>query len=45
MAIGNFWEANELEEKVIQVLAEITYYDPDHHFGRPFLTAFNWRFF
>jgi hypothetical protein len=40
MVTENFWEANDLEEKVIEVLADVTYYKPDHHFGRPFLTAY-----
>ncbi len=40
MTTENFWEANDLSAKVIQVLAETTYYEPDHHFGRPFLTAY-----
>lgn len=28
-----------MDEKVVEVLSGIAYYEPDHHFGRPFLTA------
>ena len=40
MATENFWENNELERKIVEVLASVTYQDPDHPYGRPFLTAY-----
>ena len=40
MTAGNFWETHGLEEKIVGLLAEVSYYEPDHHFGRPFLTAY-----
>ncbi len=40
MTSGNFWNDNDLEEKIVEVLSETNYYQPDHHFGRPFLTAY-----
>ena len=36
----SFWDADSLEEKVAIVPENIAYYKPDHHFGRPFLTAY-----
>ena len=36
----SFWDGHSMGEKVIEVLAEITYHDPNHHFRRPFLTAY-----
>ena len=40
MSTGTFWSNNNLEQKIIEVLADVAYYNPDHHFGRPFLTAY-----
>ena len=40
MATENFWETHDLEGKVVLVLEETTYHEPDHHFGRPFLAAY-----
>ena len=40
MTTANFWESNGLDEKIVGLLAEVSYYDADHHFGRPFLTAY-----
>ena len=40
MTAGNFWETHGLEEKIVGLLAEVSYYEPNHHFGRPFLTAY-----
>lgn len=34
------WDDNELEQKILDVLSDITYPDPDHHFHRPFVTAY-----
>ena len=39
MTTGSFWEENELEQKVVEVLFGVNY-DRSHHFGRPFLTAY-----
>jgi hypothetical protein len=33
------WEKYRLEEKILRIL-DIESYDPDHHFERPFLTAY-----
>ena len=40
MTTANFWESNGLDEKIVGLLAEISYHEADHHFGRPFLTAY-----
>lgn len=40
MTAANFWEENGLEKKTVELLADVTYYEPDRHFGRPFLTAY-----
>ena len=40
MGTKNFWEDNDLEQKIVDVLADVTYAKPDHHFGRPFVTAY-----
>ena len=40
MTSESFWEDNDLEEKITQVLSDIAYIEPEHHFGRPFLTAY-----
>ena len=40
MSSGTFWEDNDLGRKIVEVLAEVTYQNPDHHLGRPFLTAY-----
>ncbi len=34
------WRRHNFEEKVNQILADVRYHDPAHHFGRPFLTAY-----
>ena len=34
------WERHDLERKIIEILSDITYENPEHHFGRPFLTAY-----
>lgn len=36
----SYWHDNNLEEKVMEILSDPAGYDPDHHFGRPFLTAY-----
>ena len=40
MGAKNFWEDNDLEQKIVDVLADVMYIKPDHHFGRPFVTAY-----
>ena len=40
MRTGNFWENNDLEQKIVDLLADVTYTESDHHFGRPFVTAY-----
>lgn len=40
MASTSFWDIHSMEDKVVQVLSGITYHDPNHHFGHPFLTAY-----
>ena len=40
MANVSFWDSHSMEDKVVQVLSSLTYHDRDHHFGRPFLTAY-----
>ena len=40
MTTPNFWDKHGLDEKVLAVLSGITYHNPEHHFGRPFLTAY-----
>lgn len=34
------WERYDIETKVRAILSEVEYYKPEHHFGRPFLTAY-----
>jgi len=34
------WEDFAFEERIRQILQEVTYYREDHHMGRPFLTAY-----
>jgi hypothetical protein len=34
----NIWEENHVEEKIMQILEDVP--DGGHHFGRPFLTAY-----
>ena len=38
--MGTLWDDNELERKIVEILSDITYPDPDHHFHRPFVTAY-----
>ena len=40
MTTESFWDEHRLDEKVLEVLSSITYHNPDHHLGRPFLTAY-----
>ena len=34
------WQEYNLEEKITQILSDVPDYAPDHHLGRPFLTAY-----
>lgn len=34
------WEDFRFEEHIREILQEVTYYQENHHFGRPFLTAY-----
>lgn len=36
----SIWEKYDIEAKVRAILLEVEYYKPEHHFGRPFLTAY-----
>ena len=40
MGNSSIWDANDLKPKVIGLLASVKYCKPDHHLGRPFLTAY-----
>lgn len=34
------WEQYDIENKIRAILRRVTSHDPAHHFGRPFLTAY-----
>lgn len=34
------WKEHALEEKIEELLDTVPYYETDHHFGRPFITAY-----
>lgn len=36
----SFWQEHDLEGRIRLILSEVVYYDPQHHFGRPFLTPY-----
>lgn len=36
----SYWQEHNLEEKITKILSDVPDYAPDHHFGRPFLTAY-----
>ena len=38
--LATLWDDNELGQKILEVLSDVTYQDPDHHFHRPFVTAY-----
>ena len=40
MTGSSSWDSLSMEDKVVQVLSDIIYHYPNHHFGRPFLTAY-----
>ena len=40
MSTESFWDRHDLGPKIVDLLAGIQYFDPGHHFGRPFVTAY-----
>jgi hypothetical protein len=36
----SYWQENNIEEKITQIIASVHVHDPSHHFGLPFLTAY-----
>lgn len=36
----SIWGDNQLADKVSQILSTIEYQDPTHHFGRPYISAY-----
>lgn len=36
----SLWEENDFEGKIREILSEVTYSVAEHHFGRPFLSAY-----
>ena len=36
----SIWNEHEIEGKIAAILADVHYWQPDHHFGRPYLTAY-----
>lgn len=40
MSTESFWDDKNLGQKIADLLASVTYVEPNHHFGRPFLTAY-----
>ncbi|MFD1957803.1 MULTISPECIES: hypothetical protein [Paenibacillaceae] len=37
----SIWKEHDIETKIVDILSEITYQSkPDHHFGIPFITAY-----
>ena len=36
----SLWAEHDLTEKVVDVLTNVTYANQEHHFGRPFVTAY-----
>jgi hypothetical protein len=34
------WQDYNFEQKIEMILSDIEYYKPEHHFGRPFITAY-----
>lgn len=34
------WQELDIEEKIIQILSEVPVIAPEHHLGRPFVTAY-----
>ena len=40
MSTATIWDTYQLGQKIVEVLGCIEYEVPDHHFGRPFVTAY-----
>ena len=40
MNVDSFWESQNIAAKLTDVLSRVTYVEPSHHFGRPFVTAY-----
>ena len=36
----SLWQDLKIKDRIVEILSEITYADPTHHFGIPFLTAY-----
>jgi len=36
----SYWQKHNIEDKITQILSDSPVNDPNHHFGRPFLTAY-----
>ena len=36
----SLWARHELTDKLVEVLTNVRYFNPEHHFGRPFVTAY-----
>ena len=36
----NYWKEESIEDKIKNILLEINYINPNHSFGRPFITAY-----
>ena len=34
------WQEFRFRDRINEILADVRYFNPDHHFGRPFLTAY-----
>ncbi len=34
------WQEYNFEQKIVGILVDIQYYKPEHHFGRPFISAY-----
>jgi hypothetical protein len=36
----NHWQEQNLEQRIVEILTDVRYVKPEHHFGRPFITAY-----
>lgn len=36
----SYWQKHNIEEKITQIMTGVPVHDPSHHFGQPFLTAY-----
>jgi hypothetical protein len=37
---GSKWQSLDIENRIISILRDTESHQPDHHFGRPFITAY-----